>query len=99
MPQATSTWCLALGTANRNTQQGYADGQKKQLPLSQVRKTCFLWRKVGQAGWGGSESQNVLFDQQPPEMLCPSYKGGYGQHFTLFNIKYSKENVFLARIS
>lgn len=36
MPQATSPWCLELGSVPRNTQQGYADGQKEQLPSSQV---------------------------------------------------------------
>lgn len=36
--QATSPWCLELGSAQRNAQQGHADGQKEQLPLSQVER-------------------------------------------------------------
>lgn len=40
--QATSPWCLELGSAQRNTQQGHADGQKEQLPLSQVERLTLL---------------------------------------------------------
>lgn len=40
--QATSPWCLELGSAQRNTQQGRADGQKEQLPLSQVERLTLL---------------------------------------------------------